>query len=336
MYYKTKLRGNFFYVLTVLSLTFLLESCTSNEIDSTSTEKIELKEQNERIDFETSQLFNKKIDELSNLNKEELEEWIRENNPNSLYDQLKGDPALNDEYLENLPDAYKAIFNSDSEIVISNKIIWLNKEKLYEFNISDDTKLLKNSLDKLKQIGLIKISFSDPKAISDNSLSNRVSIGQDQLEARYQYEYNNNSHHYNCSGTFIGGNNARLKYVHELMTVQSVVWSSAASKLYLRLKLEWKSRRRWKPASEPRDMNININLSGTYLRFSSGLVINTFGSNYVNLNYTCSGDKTILLKSSDSYGLQGGAPYWSVQSTGTITHRLHNASNNSWTNSFVY
>ncbi len=334
MYYKAKLRSGFFYVLTVLSLTFLLQSCTRNEIDSASTEKIELKVKNERTNFENYQVFNEKIDELSRLNNEELEQWIRENNPNSLYDELKGDPTLNDEYLKDLPDAYKAIFNSDSEIVMSNKIIWLNKEKLYEFNISDDTRLLKNSLDKLKQIGSIKINFSDPKRVSDNSLSNRVSIGQNQLDARYQHEFRG-VYYYNCEGTRID-NNARFKYVHELMTVQTVFGAAGASKLYLRVKLEWKGRRRWKPASEPRDINININLSGTYLRFNNGVVITISGPNSISLNYTCSGDKTILLKSSDSYGLLGGAPNWSVQSTGTISHKLHSAAVSSWSNNFRY
>lgn len=316
---KIKTISNFFILLT---LAILLNGCADSENILQEEKSINSKS---RINFSSVEDFNKKIDFLNTFDNEGLKLWTKENNIQSLLTSEKLNNA-SDEQLINLPDAYKAILNENSEFVIGTKIIWLNNGSLYEFNEGDDVEGLKKNVRELKPIGKISVKTNN---ISEAHLQLKTQINQGQLNSKHQYEFTGSAW-LDCSNNYhtISG---LYKYVHELMTVQTVFYQSTAnSKLYLRVKLEWRSSR-WKSASEPRDININLNISGTKLRFANGVVLPIYGSDSVNLYYTCSGDQTILLKSSDGYGIQGGNPYWEAEVTGTIQHQLHGGYS-SWTN----
>lgn len=328
------LHKNLLNLSFALLLILLFTNCSNPSPVSNEEIKTEIEIEPNRIIFKNFDEFNNLINKLENLNIDELESWIIENNKNSLYFSLKEDQDTDSKnnFLNNLPNSYKAVFNENFEIIISDKIVLLNKGKLFSFEIENYTSSTQLDLDNMEPVGNIQISFLDSEE-ADNRLM-RTNIGQNQLEARYQYEFNGN-YYYDCSGNY-RYTGARLKYVHELMTVQTTFGYAAYSKLYLRVKLEWRGRRRWKAAGEPRDFTVNINLTGTYLAFNNGLVIDTFGSNSYYQTFTCSGDQTILLKSSDSYGLQGGAPIWSVETSGSISHKLHNSSITNWSHYFDY
>jgi hypothetical protein len=305
-----------FYILIIS-----FQSCADSE--NISLHENSNVNSHKRVNFSSVEDFNKEIDVLSGLDNDRLKLWAKENNTQSLLisEELNN---ITDEQLINLPDPYKAILNKNSEFVIGTKIIWLNNGSFYEFNESDEIEVLKKNVSELKPIGVISVKTNN---ISDANL--KTQIGQNQLNSKYQYEFTGSAW-LDCSNNYhtITG---LYKYVHELMTVQTVLYQSAAnSKLYLRIKLEWRSSS-WKSASEPRDIVTNLNISGTQLRFTNGVVVPIYGSDSVNLSYTCSGDQTILLKSSDGYGLEGGSPYWNAEISGTIQHQLHGGYS-SWTN----
>lgn len=202
----------------------------------------------------------------------------------------------------------------------------MHSSNLYEFHVDDNIETLKKNVTKLIPIGKIEVKIND---ISDDKSTHRTNIGQNLLDGRHQYEFYGYNY-IDCSNNY-RSMNALFKYVHELMTVQTVYPQTAAlSRLYLRIKLEYKASS-WKSAGEPRDINVNLNISGTDLHFANGVIVPIHGSDIVNYNYSCSGDQTILLKESDGYGIGAGNPYWGVQVTGTIDHQLHGGYYH-WTN----
>lgn len=323
-----KLKKSLQSKLCLLFASLLLFSCSDNQEEISTSESLsQPKKETTILHFKTFEEFNKKIDELSNLEDGELDRWVYENNPNSLYFIASENESLN-----SLPNSYKAILNSNSEFILGNKVVWYHLGKLYEFKENDNINKLKQHPENLNAVGEINVTI---QKLSNNNAQARTNIGQGQVEARHQLEFRGTQFK-DCSNNYRTINGI-YKYVHELMTVQSTYYSSGAySRLYLRVKLEWYAgRRKWRSASEPRDININLNLTGTQLKFANGVIINTTGSDNVNVNYTCSGDKTILLKTSDGYGREGGDPFWSVQTSGTIDHQLHGGYH-SWLNYAVW
>ena len=317
---------NFFAVLLVL----IFSSCQ----DDNYHEAFELENsETKRVTFKNYDAFNKQVDDLSKLSSDELNAWTQKNNPNSLYNN-----SIEDDYLSRLPNSYKAILNDRSEFIISDKIYWLSKGDLYEFNFDDNIDLLKGNPKALKPVGEIKVSVLDT-SINDSDVENKTIMGMNDLKGSYQKEFRG-YRYLDCSTYRVRNVNALFKYVHELITVETRFSSYGRySRLYLKVKLEWRSRRRWKRAGEPRSIKITLNLNGTHI--DGGLdgvfggVIPVHGSNYINLNLSCAGDQTILLKRSDSYFDIGPRPNWVVNINGYIKHSF-NGGYHTWNNRVVW
>ncbi len=313
---KSKMNKNiiYFYLISLFTL-----SCTTNHDNILENENNMIT--NDLLKFNDFKEFNEKIEFLNQLNQDEFDKWIIENNPNSLYHV-----EVENEFLNNLPREYRAILNMKSEFALGDKLIWLNEEKLYEFDLNKDINHLKVDIDELKVIGEIKVQARGeeiPENLFEentNITQGRSNIYQGVIDSRHQLEFKAYSFK-DCSNQQ-KNINSNLKYVHELIAVQTVMYGTGISRLYLRVKLEY-LKKRWRAAGEPRNMDVNINISGTYLQFNHGGNVPSFGSNFYNLSYTCSQDQQILLKTSDTYSPQFGNPFWSVQVTGTIYHELH-------------
>jgi hypothetical protein len=303
-------------ILFFTAITFL--SCSDKELTYEGEQSQNVEEKISIVKFENFDEFNKLIDQLSFLSNDELEYWIEQNNPDALYSSNK---VKEDQY--NLPESYLAIFNSQSEIKFQDKILWLNASNIYELELNNDRTFLKNDVDNLKPIG--EISVKVYKLNNQDDPKSTIVDSNGGLSAKYQHEFQGLEFR-DCSNNY-RSINARLKYVHEILSIQSFFGLGAASsKLYLRVKLEWRGRGSWKRAGEPRNISVNLNLNNTKLSFfTNGIPSETliYNPSSINVNYTCSGDKSILLKSSDSYGTGAGYPSWIVNTSGTISQELH-------------
>ncbi|WP_019039384.1 hypothetical protein [Psychroflexus tropicus] len=298
-------------ILFFTAITFL--SCSDEEPTYESEPYQDVEQEISIVKFETFDEFNALIDELSNISEDELEFWIEQNNPDALYHSKKNTEKLND-----LPESYLAILNSENEFKIGNKTLWLYEEKLYEFEQGQNKKDLKLNVKDLKPVGeiIVKIHGNDPKT---------TIVGQGQLNAKYKHEFN--GYQYKDCSNNLRNINAKFIYVHELMSVESGLHATARySRLYLRVKLEWRGRKKWKPAGEPRNISVNLYLHDTKLSFyNNGIpsISLVYDPSSVNVSFDCSGDRTILLKTSDSYGIGAGSPRWIVNTTGSIAQEFH-------------
>jgi hypothetical protein len=297
-------------LLAILLIGILLQACQKevgqNEIIS-----------NDRLSFISFRDFNKSYLELSKLtSKEDLLIWANSKNHSTLLNTE--DSALN-EY----PFALLAMFNKDSEIEINDSIVWLNNGILYAFSKNDEMNLmkLKNKLEKCKIMGSFKVS------VINNKLLKTVSLGiNNSIDARNQKAFV--QQYYQPCGGIRQSVNGDRKYVHELYTIQYTdPLGYSTTELYLRIKLEYKGSKYWKPAGENR--TININVSGIAL-YSQGAT-NISSPYSVVKNYTCSGDRDELLC---YQAVNGSGASWQVSMSGTIYQIVNgDVTTNGWYNS---
>jgi hypothetical protein len=183
-------------------------------------------------------------------------------------------------------------------------------------------------------------AITGPNSPGSNAINIIVADGSQNngIDARYQAEFDGKTY-MDCSGT----NqciNARLKYVHELVSTFSIIGSSAHSILTLKVKLEYRATWNWKPAGEPRDIDINLDVSG--IKFNDGgnlLSAANYTTNItsVNQSYTCkTGNVEIVLKAVNYFSITG-TPHWdiTIPSFSYIDHRLH-GNYYRWKNYFHY
>lgn len=215
------------------------------------------------------------------------------------------------------------MLNKDSEVEINDSIVWLNNGNLYAFSKLDELNLmtLKNKLEKCKIIGSFKVS------VINNKLLKTISMGiNNSLDARNQKTFV--QQYYQPCGGIRQSVNGDRKYVHELYTIQITdPLGYSTTELHLRIKLEYKGSKYWKPAGENR--TININVSGIAL-YSQG-VTNISTPYSLVKNYTCSGDRDepIIYQA-----VNGSGASWQVSMSGTIFQIVNgDVTTNGWYNS---
>jgi len=287
------------------------------------------------LSFSSFEDFNNSIVELSQMEDEELLTWEKENNPNSLLTTLSEKGFDSDSYLNNLPNSYKAIFNGNSQILVEDKVIYMDEEgKLYEFPKTSNLENLKTQIKAQEPLGSINVSYIALDKTTDGNASSRVTMGPNTLNAKYQFAFPG-SYYKDCGSNTPRALGAEFKYVHELQTVETrLPLCIAGAQLFLRMKLEYRfrSNRPWQAAGEKRTINVNLNLNGVTL--NNGTNIQLSGSDYVTGSYTCSGDKTILLKyTPNSYDTcLSYTANWSIATSGTLSQAM-NGGYNPWSHS---
>ena len=298
-------------------LFFLLSliSCSTSENENLQTIPEVSALKNERVYFKNLDEFDSKYTELSKTN----------------VDQNSDDNS-------NLSPAMNQILNKNNEFQISKEIIWYNEGIFYSINIKNEKKI-----DKLKQdyknlpktniitVNSIKISNSEKRDISNNRTVLNTGGG---IDARYQLEFRRISYT-DCGSTINQGpSNAKIKYVHEVYSETIRNGYTDTHYLYLRIKMEWYNGSRWKMAGEKRTINVNISDNSQLIGLGGHLVPNNFapyGINYINSSYSCSGDKTILLRSNSVSA--GIVSQWSAEVSGTIYQKINGDSyQNEWNN----
>ncbi len=297
---------NFFVILMI---SIVLASCQKEGIQNSI-------EQNDRLSFKSMQDFNKSYLDLSKLtSKDDLLSWATTKNHSTL---LNTDDSATNAY----PYALLAIFNHNSEIEINNSIVWFNQGSLYAFSKNDEPilKSLKEKLEKCKLIGTIKVS-----KINSNLLKT-ISMGLNSFDARNQKQFVQ-QYYQPCGGVRQQVNGDR-KYIHELYTTSFTdMLGYTTAELHLRIKLEYKGSKYWKPAGEQR--TINISVSGTAI-YNQGVTHITMPYSLIK-NYTCSGDRNELLCYQSVNGSGAG---WEVSMNGTIYQLVNgDVTTNGWYNS---
>jgi hypothetical protein len=298
----------FAFGLLLSAILFVFNACTKqeNEISAASAALSssipQMKVENGRIAFKNSDEFFKFSTDVTNKSEEELNAWEKQIGFNSLRKELRQfysndkDLTTGLQKLEdfNFPRGHLSILNEKGECLVGDTIV-LYLDGLKHFIPNKDEKMLSAirsnpSVSKIKSIAGGKVSIDAPR---NNEITSRwvTAWGGNQIDARYQFPF--------TSQTYQGSSSVGpKKFVHELVTWQestgyNPLFSGLVyyhSKLFVRSKLEYKSKNTWKEAGEYR--RINYNLSAAYTVSGDGVNTNTQGGN--NGHWSISGTKLLV------------------------------------------
>lgn len=345
-------------VLFLLSLGFF--NCQKEESIGPSENNEIIPELN-MLSFSNFQEFDSKINELSVLSSEEIENWAIENNSNSLLDYMQGRKELEaeteisekagesvapeqldfeSEYLDLLPLPYKALFNNNLEVLINNKVIWLKDGKLHEFSMDQiglDYSDLSSEDNIIGEITLQKSTNIEESENSKRFFTGELGFTEEKGFAGTSYR--------ECNTTSTVWRPSTFRYIHEFVSVHTKYDKYIAiSKLYYRARLQYFKRRQWRvgkweAAGEHRTINMNFNFAITLSNGGGGLSnIPLVLNSSVNQSFTCSRDQSIMIAyTPNSYdvGFSGMNQEWGVSGSGTITQEIAGGFNR-WSTNLYY
>lgn len=303
----------FFLVgLVIMSCSKELSTNTKNQID--------------RLAFKNVEEYSETYNTLSKMSStEELLYWAQSKNHSTLLNSSVTEVEL-------YSDALKTLLNKDSEFELGSSIIWFHEGKLYSFSKNDEDKIssLKKTPDKLNCIGTIRVS-----AVGQNDGLKSINLNLNALDGRNQKTFFQ-QYYQPCGGTLQAVNGDR-KYVHEIYDESTAISTPPygaiyTSYLHLRIKLEYKGSKYWKPAGEQRTITLNVTGTAQWVPTTILQQISLTGSNY---SYTCSGNKDFVIASVQGYGAVTN-PYWIVSLSGSIYQKVNgDITSNGWTNSGI-
>jgi hypothetical protein len=289
--------------LFLFAMLLTLLSCSDEHTVSTTP--------TDRLSFASFEDFNRAYEQLAGMgSSEELEQWASTRSHSTLLHT--SDPSI-----ENYSEALKTLLNKDYEFQIGDKVIWFNKGKLYAFSPDQTEELdeLKKTPEKCEEYGSITaIPLSTKRDQANGRTSANVGFGG--LDARNQKEFDQRFHQ-RCGGINLP-TEGRRKYVHEIFDETIYNGSLAYSKLFLRIKLEYRSGFSWKLAGEQRQTIVYA--TGTAQVVGSGLPAITYNKFDSRDCYT--GNWTIFLASANHGPTYETSPYWAVSMTGWINHSV--------------
>jgi hypothetical protein len=335
------MRNNLNYIkaiLLFLAITTGINCSNDNEI---SPLQEDINSDAQTLVFNSFEAYQNQINNLKLLDQENLEQWISQNNSKSLYSHIEKNESYFEEiseieegYVRKLPNNYKAVFNENYEIIIENKIIWLNIKNgnLYTFSKTDDIISLKNNIENATPSGSIKIT-----SIKSNLDNNKVDLASGDTDSRHTYYMNNGTNYRdNCGSGSTQFKSPRFRYLHDVYHLQTTYDRyTATSELYLNIRLQYRSSR-WRGAGEKR--NISVNIGHNIKLFNNGYPIPLNSSNSTSVTYNCSGDVFIPLKftpTSYDIGFSGNNAKFEITAWGTISHELTGGYSH-WDNNFVW
>lgn len=311
-------------LITALVLLCALFSCSEVELekkDAPSTLNVE----NGRLVFATNEEYLNLVKNLSQMNDEELAGWSSSHNFRSSLDEVSENSLDSDI----IPNSIRALLNKDYEVQIENHIVWYNKGFRHFIPTNDISKLKTIKLDP-SQSKLKGEYHATP--IAEEPASGRINLSIGSFDARNQKEF-----------YYLNQGGSRRKYVHFLEayyeTAPTNFGYDVYSQLYLRLRLEWYGSSRWRLSGETRNSSVNINYSVSF-RASAPYIVWPFdGSFYTGsisqsfLNYSGDNTKVLIAQRADPHYYGDPTPYWSVEITGTIYHKIvSDLQSNEWYN----
>lgn len=273
---------------------------------------------NDRLSFRNMDEFHETYLKLSELtSKEDLELWAESRGHSTLLHSE--DPSV-----MNYSDILRTILNKDAEFELAGSIVRLDIDNGNLYAVSKNHRALsendKGDLDGYQVIA--KVEINKIGSISNKETGDaRLYLGPNSLDARNQREFNQVE--YGPCGTAPGPLAGRRKYVHELVDETIISSVTTYKYLYLRIKLEFRGSRRWKPAGEQREIRIDVN--GT---LKLGPI--DFGSYAIFDVVNCSRDRTYLIKA--VLGVPPGR-FWNITMNGSIYQKvIGDVPTNAWNN----
>ncbi len=330
------------YIATLFILTFSLFSCQKEEIKVSDNQNTnQPKFENGRLVFKNSDSFFAFTKELNKKNDAELMQLEKNLGHHSLFTKLQvQDSEETDESTFadfNFPRSLQFVINQAGEYQVGDEIFWYNNGIKHVITQANESKLAE-----IKKNPKLSEKYFQVKSTVQQvtpSASGRLNIGANNLDARHQREF----WQYSCLEA--AGRQGWRKYVHEIVTYTEYYGGTGYfSSIDLRIKLEWKGRRYWEPASETREIGFILNGSVTHY---NGLSTNTFpisltssvdsNNQYYYIDFT---SIPLFRRSGDVYvnllynrgGLYTGIS-WAVELNGIIYHHVVNdIPSNGWVN----
>ena len=337
--------------------TLLLYSCkknSNNEKSQSLNGPIE-----NIVSFKDLQEYFKTLDLLDKMSQVDLMKWKSKNNSNSFFDYLDSRPKNleiidpDSSGLSELPTSYQVILNKNGQVKIGDTVICYYKgvkhhvpySEIRNFDLKQENE---NSKYRTSTYDVLHENSISPKY----GISNRINMGVDQKDARYQWAFNQQSS--------TQGSGCR-KFVNELTSVRDQ-WTFANDPscgglytyrvgIYYVLKMEWRNCRKnnWQTAGEMRNirwnLDLTISLRGVSLPCSSlPEIIYSFTGNttsppwrapmieeghYVNYNYWIN-----LAYASGNTKSSATNLFWELDLSGFAYQRvIDDIPTNAWTNS---
>ncbi|MET0945266.1 MAG: hypothetical protein ABWY22_07650 [Flavobacterium sp.] len=175
-----------FLVATVLSCSSEDQTSQSPDTASNSLSVLDGK----LLSFKDDESFIKEYNGLTELKTgTKLQDWISEKGHPSLLNIKKTEEELDNETeasKDYYSDAIKAILNSESKLKIGGKVIWLNDDKLYKLEGSNETK----SPEELKLLKKLEIYGRISGKITKKDVTSREIPNANRLK-EWSTQYNN-------------------------------------------------------------------------------------------------------------------------------------------------
>lgn len=176
-----------FLVATVLSCSS--EDQTNQSTDATTSNSLSVLD-GKLLSFKDDESFIKEYNGLTGLKTgKELQNWISEKGHSSLLNIKKTEEELDNETeasKDHYSDAIKAVFNSESKLKIGGKVVWLNDDKLYKLEGSNETK----TPEELKSLTKLEVYGSISGTITEKDLTARAIPNANRLK-EWSTQYNN-------------------------------------------------------------------------------------------------------------------------------------------------
>jgi hypothetical protein len=293
----------------------------------------------ERLVFKDVKDFYQTLDQLDKMSPEKKEQWEKDHQH---YSFRKFIASLNkgatlsksQENLLSLPTSYQILLNEEGEIQVGDTIVWYNQGSKYYVAANDAAALQKIKKNPSLAVSTTKYSVT-PIVKLGTPRTETIGFGLNDLNANYQKEFYAQAPAAGCR-----------KYVHELKSFLDG-WQeyndpfcgyivTYYSRLYMSLKLEWKtcSRTSWNPAGEARTLRWTLN-KNIYLRG----VRPPCGTVQANIPFTgteqsSTGNATSnvdILLASHGGNSSSDDIYWEVSLSGSIYHHVNgDIQSNEW------
>lgn len=249
---------NYFKVLlTIVFCALVFVSC-SNELEE-HVEPQNLRSNLKRVQFSDQESFLNSWAELSKMDKQELTNWIDENNI-SLSNNGYKNPNIDD-----VRDYFRALFNIDNELQIGDSIIWYNDgQMLLVSTNADEDEVNINKLNPSKCFVFGKIEKEILTVDEEGAITTRGSLGSSGISSSNQTEF-----------TSTLNPSVKFKYVYELVSFKNTLANATSYELVFANKLEWKKNAGFKEASEPRICTTKLSGGVTCEVWGVGVPVNT-------------------------------------------------------------
>ncbi len=321
--------------LFALFLTLVIISCSDQSSIESDPKQEHLTTKSEITTFKDWEHFNKVYKSIFHLGPEALQTWIENKGHHALYN-IKDTSENQEDDINSLTNGLLAILNQNQEFQIGEDIIYFTDNVFYKVG-SKHSKQKSNWKSDLN--GLEVIGGTHSKLVSDDSIPDEnqrsLVMGTNSIAGSNQKEFDRISYQDCVGGPLQGTTCCKLKHVYELRSRGfDLGYPNVLTELYVDIKLEYRSRNRWRAAGEYR--NITYNLTGSAIaRYSNGVNADPVyigpWSGTASGTISCVNQHQHLLLADAQFAQNLPAPAWYINLQGTISQHVNRDANiNKW------